>query len=328
MYTCQRQSDAPSQHDKHGTSVPALPPSDALHCSPNAYKLAHACIEKRQQRHRASIQILDIPIGKLCAIVCSGSWRKQSKLFHELSGYSEWYYVVGYIFGMRSGDITDAFLASDLLSWKDAIAQIVPQAGGLSASRELKSTSLEFAVSATIRYGLASDDESWWLGQDTADLDSTGRVEGIWNWNLLHLGNADVQCAVFHQRSGETFLFDVMYYRPGARSGQRAFGMYSLRTGRWSLYSNTTSGLSEVPRDEVVCWLVPMLQTADGSLVETSATECTRSLFYMRSDLCVHSFLLPHLCRVDLLGRPQSPSMMPTPCYVQGQEPTCSPSDV
>jgi hypothetical protein len=45
------------------------------------------------------------------------SWKKRSKLFYQLYGYKNWTFLVGYIYGMRSGDLTDSFVASDLLSW-------------------------------------------------------------------------------------------------------------------------------------------------------------------------------------------------------------------
>ena len=48
------------------------------------------------------------------------NWRYRSKLYHQLSSaeLSQWRFLVGYVYGIRLGDITDSFLASEVLSWK------------------------------------------------------------------------------------------------------------------------------------------------------------------------------------------------------------------
>ena len=215
------------------------------------------------------------------------AWRKHSKLFFQLYGYTDWHYVVGYVYGIRSGDITDSFLASDLLRWTDSVASIRKTAQNISISRALAATSLENAVGAVMQYGIQVDTVQWLVGQTAAGLDTvTGVVNASWNWKLLTLGvpkdssTTHTQCAVFHEQAGKTLLFDVMFYRVGKVPSQ-AYGVYSIESGQWSLYNNATSGaVSQIMRDDAVSWLVPMVIDADGRLVETTIQDCKKTLFF------------------------------------------------
>jgi hypothetical protein len=127
------------------------------------------------------------------------SWGKRSKLFYQLYGYKDWHYLVGYIYGMRSGDITDSFLASDLLSWKNAPAMVELGAAAVDVSRAVMEGSLQYAVGAHLRYGIQAGEDTVWVGQTPARIDAaTGVVSGSWNWKLLTLSNGGRQCAVYH----------------------------------------------------------------------------------------------------------------------------------
>ena len=81
------------------------------------------------------------------------AWSKKSKLYNQLYGYKDWNFLVGYIYGRRSGAITDSFLASDSLSWKSAIALVESDSGGVTVSRYLSEITKARAVSASLRYG-------------------------------------------------------------------------------------------------------------------------------------------------------------------------------
>ncbi len=174
------------------------------------------------------------------------SWSKRSKLFYQLYGYKNWTFLVGYIYGMRSGDITDSFVASDLLSWKNAPALVETGATAVSVTRSLMEGSLKYAVSSTLRYGMQAGEDTIWVGQAPAVIDAaTGVVSGSWNWKLLTLTDGHRHCAVYHERSGSTMIFQVHFYKYG-RLVQRAFGVFSIETGHWSLYANKTTGSAEI----------------------------------------------------------------------------------
>jgi hypothetical protein len=215
-------------------------------------------------------------------------WIQKSKLYYLLWGYTNWHYLVGYVYGVRSGDITDNFLATDSLSWKNAIASVEAGAANISASRYLTEASMSNAVSAKLRYGVqvgvAPDDLTFWLGQAPATLDRpTGLVTAAWNYKVLTVSSATVSCAVYHELpnspSESTMIFYVAYYRVGA-AVKRAFGTYSAELGRWSLYSNESTGIAEIAKTESVAWIVPLVQDSDGRLVESTATDCKSGLMY------------------------------------------------
>jgi hypothetical protein len=218
------------------------------------------------------------------------SWKKRSKLFYQLYGYKNWTFLVGYIYGMRSGDLTDSFVASDLLSWKNAPAQINADAANVSVARSLMEGSLQYAVSAHLRYGVQAGEETVWVGQTPAVIDNASSVvTGTWNWKLLTLSNGRTQCAVYHEQSGLTMIFHAHFYKYGHLI-QRAFGVFSIESNRWSLYANKTTGSAEIAMDAEEAWLVPLVQDADGRMVETWAPECTSGLYYMK---CVAVAIFP-----------------------------------
>jgi hypothetical protein len=96
---------------------------------------------------------------------------------------------------------------------------------------------------------------------------------------LLTLSNGGKQCAVFHEKSGSTMIFQVNFYKIGQKV-QRSFGVFSIETGRWSLYANKTTGVAEIQMDAEEAWLVPLIQDEDGRMVETWAMECRNGLYY------------------------------------------------
>lgn len=208
-------------------------------------------------------------------------WAKRSKLYSQLYGYQDWNFLVGYIYGRRSGDITDSFLASDSLNWKSAIATIESDDNGVAVSRYLSEVSKPNAVAVTLRYGVRyGGDTEFWVGEVPAELDKvSGRVLGRWDWRMLTVGAGDNQCAIFHTLRGETVVFDVMFYKPGS-APYRAIGVYSIKSGKWSLYTQGDDGVAEIVKGPAVTWIVPMIQDLDGRLVETVVAECKQSLFY------------------------------------------------
>ena len=214
-------------------------------------------------------------------------WIKWSKLYYLLWGYTDWHYLVGYVYGVRSGDITDSFLATDLLSWKDAIASVEAGATNASVSRYLSEGSMPNAVSAKLRYGvqvgIAPDDVTYWLGQAPAQLQSSGLVTAAWSYKVLTVVGATVTCAVYHEMANSeselAIQFYVAYYKVGAPV-ERAIGTYSSDLGRWTLYSNKSTGIAEIAKTESIAWLVPLVQDSDGRLVETTATDCKSGLMY------------------------------------------------
>jgi len=122
----------------------------------------------------------------------------------------------------------------------------------------------------------------FFVGEIPAKLDTaTGRVSATWDWKIFTVGAGDKQCAVFHtlQGDGGTIVFDVMYYKPGSVP-YHATGIYSIQTGRWSLYSAGDDIAAEISKGPDVTWIVPMVQNADGVLVETVVADCIGSLFY------------------------------------------------
>jgi hypothetical protein len=74
-------------------------------------------------------------------------------------------------------------------------------------------------------------------------------------------------------------IFQVNFYKIGQKV-QRSFGVFSIGTGRWSLYANKTTGVAEIQMDAEEAWLVPLIQDEDGRMVETWATECRNGLYY------------------------------------------------
>jgi hypothetical protein len=54
-----------------------------------------------------------------------------------------------YIYGMRSGDITDAFLASDLLSWKNEPANIEPDMANVTVQYPCSTFALRILKTAS-----------------------------------------------------------------------------------------------------------------------------------------------------------------------------------
>ena len=152
------------------------------------------------------------------------SWKKRSKLFYQLYGYKNWTFLVGYIYGMRSGDLTDSFVASDLLSWKNAPALVDAGAAAVTVTRSLMEGSLQYAVSAHLRYGIQAGEDTVWVGQTPAAINPTsGVVSGSWNWQLLTLSNGRTQCAVLHEQSGLTMNFQV-HFRKQFSSGTAEYG--------------------------------------------------------------------------------------------------------
>ena len=73
-----------------------------------------------------------------------------------------------------------------------------------------------------------------------------------------------------------------MHYYKYGHLIQRAFGLFSIESNRWSLYANKTTGSAEIAMDAEEAWLVPLVQDADGRMVETWAPECTSGLYYMK----------------------------------------------
>jgi hypothetical protein len=73
----------------------------------------------------------------------------------------------------------------------------------------------------------------------------------------------------------------VHYYKYG-HTIQRAFGLFSTESNRWSLYANKTTGSAEIAVDGEEAWIVPLIQDADGRIVETYAVECRSGLYYMK----------------------------------------------
>ena len=73
-----------------------------------------------------------------------------------------------------------------------------------------------------------------------------------------------------------------MHYYKYGHLIQRAFGLFSIESNRWSLYANKTTGSAEIAVDAEEAWIVPLIQDADGRIVETYAVECRSGLYYMK----------------------------------------------
>jgi len=87
------------------------------------------------------------------------------------------------------------------------------------------------------------------VGQTPAEIDTgSAMISGSWNWELLTLSADGKQCAVLHEKSGSTLRFQANFYKIGQKM-QRSFGIFSIETGRWPLYSNKTTGVAEIQMD-------------------------------------------------------------------------------
>ena len=81
--------------------------------------------------------------------------------------------------------------------------------------------------------------------------------------------------------------------------------MYSIASGRWSLYRNASGGVAEIARPEYIAYITPMVQDSDGRLMETDDALCKNTLVYssapniypvLRRGLCSYGLHSYGLC--------------------------------
>ena len=222
---------------------------------------------------------INVFIPGVDALSGAAAWDRFSKLYYTLPHYKTFHFVLGEIFGSLTGRVTDDFLAADTMSWMGATAEIGFQGGGFSVSRNLTKPSLDFVVGADMRFGFAAGDENWYVGDVDGKISPDGQVTATWNQKTLTLKSGDTHCAAYHDFNGGQLEFMVNYYTPGAVVS-RAFGVYSIQSGSWTLFHHNKDGsIAEVTRGANIAWLVPMVRNEGGELVETPLKECT-TLYY------------------------------------------------
>ena len=132
-----------------------------------------------------------------------------------------------------------------------------------------------------MRFGVSSNDETWYIGEVDATIDPAGNIAANWDQRILTMKSRGTSCAVYHDVNKGQLNFAARYYTPG-QTVSRAYGVYTVASGSWVLYFHKKDGsISEirVPRGPNLAWLAPMVKDEDGQLVETPLKEC-QTLYY------------------------------------------------
>jgi len=228
------------------------------------------------------------------------SWTYRSKKYNALEALPEWRFVCSFIYGTRAGTITDSFLSSELLQFKSGRPAIIATSNDISISRDLKVSSIANTVGADLRFGVEWAGSYFWLGSSTGQIASNGTVKGLWDWRVLTMRGPTHVCSVFSTKQTGTLQFFVRVIpacgqrRAGSPrdpcAAYRAYGLYSIETGKWSLYRNQTSGIAEIRRSSERLVIVPLLEDGEGKVIDTPNPECKSSIVYQDSSKIVITY--------------------------------------